>query len=42
MINAKYKYILLNKFDGMSAEMFKNLDFKTKGHRYSSDIKNLH
>lgn len=43
MLNAECEDILLNKFDGMSAEIFenqlKNLECKSKGRRYSSDIK---
>jgi len=43
MLNSEYEDILLDKFDGMSAELFKNqlknLECKDKGRRYSTDIK---
>lgn len=43
MLNSEYEDILLDKFDGMSAELFKNqlknLECKAKGRRYSTDIK---
>lgn len=43
MLNSEYEDILLDKFSGMSAELFKNqlknLECKAKGRRYTTDIK---
>jgi len=43
MLSAEYEDIMLDKFGGMSAEIFKhklkNIGRKLKGHRYSTDIK---
>jgi len=43
MLNSEYEDILLDKFHGMSAALFKNqlknLECKLKGRRYSTDVK---
>lgn len=43
MLSAEYEDIMLDKFGGMSAEIFKhelkNIGRKPKGRRYSTDIK---
>lgn len=43
MLNSDCEYLMLDKFDRISAELFKNqlknLECKPKGRRYGTDIK---